>query len=87
MLSRILRWELFVSLFSLYIDNTYFPGPQTFEAASDYIKDRFVEMNENKNKSIYYHLTTATNTENISVVFNVVRDIILTKTLTKIGVM
>lgn len=60
-------------------------GPQNYGACSDFIKDRFLELNENKQKTIYAHLTCATDTDNIIVVFNAVRDIILTKTLNSIG--
>lgn len=61
-------------------------GPQTFDAASSYVRDRFLELNENKSKTIYAHMTCATDTNNIIIVFNAVRDIILNKTLAKIGV-
>jgi GTPase SAR1 family protein len=61
-------------------------GPNDYEHASVYIKDRFMELNENKQKPIYAHFTCATDTDNIIVVFNAVRDIILSKTLAKIGV-
>lgn len=66
---------------------TDYPGPDTFDAGTNYIKDRFVELNDNRAKLIYAHLTCATDTDNIKVVFNAVRDIILNKTLLKIGVM
>lgn len=63
-----------------------YSGPQTFDAASSFVRDRFLELNENKNKTVYAHMTCATDTNNIIVVFNAVRDIILNKTLTNIGV-
>lgn len=69
--------------------NVCFPeysGPQTFESTSKFVQDRFLELNDNKAKTIYAHLTCATDTNNIIVVFNAVRDIILNKTLLKIGV-
>jgi len=55
------------------------------ESGKEYIKDRFLELNDNKSKTVYAHFTCATDTNNIIVVFNAVRDIILTKTLAKIG--
>jgi GTPase SAR1 family protein len=64
-----------------------YSGPQTFDDGTRFIRDKFLELNENKNKTIYAHLTCATDTDNIVVVFNAVRDIILNKTLVKIGVM
>lgn len=60
-------------------------GPQTFEACSQFVQDRFVELNENKEKDIYAHLTCATDTDNIIIVFNAVRHIILTKILDTLG--
>jgi len=64
-----------------------YTGPNTFEAAYTFIRDKFLELNENKTKTLYAHPTCATDTENIIVVFNAVRDIILKKSLAKIGVM
>lgn len=64
-----------------------YTGPNNFEAGTSYIRDKFLDLNENKSKTIYAHLTCATDTNNILVVFNAVRDIILNKTLVKIGVM
>lgn len=51
----------------------------------EYIRDRFLELNSNKTKPVYAHFTCATDTNNIMVVFNAVRDIILNHTLDKIG--
>jgi GTPase SAR1 family protein len=61
-------------------------GPQTYEASSTFVRERFLELNENKGKTIYSHLTCATDTDNIIVVFNAVRDIILNRTFANIGV-
>jgi hypothetical protein len=61
-------------------------GEQNFQAASSYVSERFLELNDNKHKTIYAHMTCATDTTNIIIVFNAVRDIILNKTLVKIGV-
>jgi len=55
------------------------------ESGKEYIRDRFLELNDNKSKTVYAHFTCATDTNNIMVVFNAVRDIILSKTLAKIG--
>eukprot|EP00026_Physarum_polycephalum_P007801 Phypoly_transcript_07868.p1 GENE.Phypoly_transcript_07868~~Phypoly_transcript_07868.p1 ORF type:complete len:351 (+),score=59.62 Phypoly_transcript_07868:171-1223(+) len=63
-----------------------YSGEQNFQAASAYISERFLELNDNKHKTIYAHMTCATDTTNIIIVFNAVRDIILNKTLIKIGV-
>jgi len=63
-----------------------YSGPQAFDPASTFVRERFLELNENKQKTIYAHMTCATDTNNIIIVFNAVRDIILNKTLEKIGV-
>lgn len=59
------------------------------ESGKNFIRDQFTGLNDSSvnNKQIYAHFTCATDTNNITVVFNAVRDIILSKTLTKIGVM
>jgi len=64
-----------------------YTGNNTFDSATIYVRDKFLALNDNKNKSIYSHLTCATDTDNITVVFNAVRDIILNRTLSKIGVL
>jgi len=58
-----------------------YTGPQTFSEASQYITDQFLSQNDNPRKLIYVHLTCATDTENITVVFRAVQDIILNKIL------
>jgi len=62
-----------------------YSGKPGEEAGKEYIRERFMELNDNKQKTVYAHFTCATDTENILVVFNAVRDIILTKTLNTIG--
>lgn len=72
-------------LFFFFLSLIFFAGPQTYEDCSVYIKEKFMSLNENREKPIYAHFTCATDTENIIVVFNAVRDIILSKTLKVIG--
>eukprot|EP00026_Physarum_polycephalum_P008807 Phypoly_transcript_08908.p1 GENE.Phypoly_transcript_08908~~Phypoly_transcript_08908.p1 ORF type:complete len:348 (+),score=44.06 Phypoly_transcript_08908:135-1178(+) len=57
-----------------------YTGEQTFQAASGYIRERFLEVNENRDKPVYAHMTCATDTTNILIVFNAVRDILLNQT-------
>jgi len=54
-----------------------YEGPQSFKDASEYIQDQFLALNENPEKSIYPHITQATDTNNIRVVFGAVRDIVI----------
>jgi GTPase SAR1 family protein len=53
------------------------------KAGTTFLRDKFSSLNRNKQKSIYCHVTCATNTDNISYVFNAVRDIILRISLAK----
>jgi len=62
-----------------------YTGNSTAEEASVYITDQFLAQNENPRKMIYTHKTCATDTENITVVFKVVQDIILTNILDRLG--
>jgi len=54
-----------------------YEGPQEFEATSEFIQQQFVALNENPEKAIYTHITCATNTENIRLVFDSVRTIVI----------
>ncbi|KAI1893177.1 hypothetical protein AGOR_G00141220 [Albula goreensis] len=45
-------------------------GPNTYEDASNYIKQQFQDLNMKKGvKEIYSHMTCATDTENVQIVF------------------
>jgi len=60
-------------------------GGCNYDNAVTFIKDKFLSMNENPKKHIYTHVTCATDTDNIQVVFNAVKDIILHKVLDDSG--
>jgi len=60
-------------------------GGLNYENAVNFIRDKFLAQNENPRKHIYTHLTCATNTDNISVVFNAVKDIVLQQILQETG--
>jgi len=60
-----------------------YKGPNTYEEAARYIEDKFLAQNENPKKLIYTHRTCATDTDNITVVFKAVQDIILNKIIDK----
>jgi len=62
-------------------------GGCNYDNALAYIKDKFLQQNENPKKHIYIHPTCATDTGNIQVVFNAVKDIILHQTLDNTGVL
>ena len=57
-------------------------GPDhNVESAGKFIQEQFLERNLNKNKIVYPHFTTATDTSNIRVVFKVVLDTIIRENL------
>lgn len=62
-----------------------YTGANTYEAASKFIEKKFVSQNENRNKTVYPHVTTATDTSNIKFVFNSVKDIILKESISLSG--
>lgn len=75
-------------LVQLSVDNDLdisFTGLNTFEDASAYIQVQFESKNRSPNKEIYCHLTCATDTGNIQVVFDAVTDIIIANNLRGCG--
>jgi len=63
-----------VSLSLCFPDYT---GTQNFEEASEYLTSQFTSRNKNTGKRIYTHITCATNTDNIAMVFNAIKDILI----------
>jgi len=61
-----------------------YSGGCNFEAAYKYIEKQFVSANTNSKRSIYTHMTQATDTGNIQVVFTAVQDILLRGTLDEV---
>jgi len=57
-----------------------YKGANTYSAGSDYIRDKFLALNMD-GKKVYVHLTCAISTENVKVVFNVVRTTLMNNTL------
>lgn len=62
-----------------------FVGPNTYDDAAAYIQAQFESKNRSPNKEIYCHLTCATDTGNIQVVFDAVTDIIIANNLRGCG--
>jgi len=58
-----------------------YTGGCNFDAAVDYLKQKFTSLNRNPNKVIYVHVTCATDTENMRFVFNAVKDIVIRTSL------
>lgn len=58
-----------------------YTGGRDFSQCVEFIKNKFYELNKSSIKSIYPHLTQATDTNNIKFVFVAVKDIILQNNL------
>ncbi|KAG0173803.1 guanine nucleotide-binding protein subunit alpha [Apophysomyces sp. BC1034] len=64
-----------------------FDGANTYDAATDYILNRFVSLNQSDSKQIYTHFTCATDTEQIKFVMAAVNDIIIQNNLRDVGLL
>jgi guanine nucleotide-binding protein G(i) subunit alpha len=62
-------------------------GPDTYEAASEYILKRFVSLNQSSTKQVYTHFTCATDTQQIKFVMDAVNDIIVHNNLRDVGLL
>jgi guanine nucleotide-binding protein subunit alpha len=60
---------------------TNYTGQNEVEEAKEYIRQRFIELPGDKAKAIYVHFTCAINTENVEVVFRVVKETLLREIL------
>jgi len=58
-----------------------YDGGQDFDSGATYIEERFLEKNHSQDKLIYTHITCATDTENVRVVFDAVRASVLQSNL------
>eukprot|EP01027_Heterolobosea_sp_BB2_P022041 GEZU01032422.1.p1 GENE.GEZU01032422.1~~GEZU01032422.1.p1 ORF type:complete len:362 (+),score=94.00 GEZU01032422.1:268-1353(+) len=54
-----------------------YPGGKNYDNAVKFIQQKFLETNKSRARQIYTHVTCATDTENIRVVFDAVKNIIL----------
>jgi len=62
-----------------------YDGDNSFKDACEYIKMRFMDVNTDENRLIFPHLTCATDTTNVSKVFDACKLTILNKNLQKLG--
>ena len=68
----------------------YFPtytGGCDYDNGLRYIQDQYLNRNENPDKSVYCHVTDATNTENIAFVWRAAKHIILEQSLNRSGML
>lgn len=80
--------DLFAEKLSKVPLNQFFPdyaGDNSYESACEFMQEQFESRNRNPDKQIYTHITCATDTDNIRVVFNAVKDIIIRKSLNEAG--
>lgn len=70
---------VFINNNSIYPNNIYnvFILVNDFEKGIEFISNKFLLCNSNPNKTIYYHVTCATDKKNIQAVFSAVKMIIL----------
>jgi GTPase SAR1 family protein len=64
-----------------------YPGEMTYEAASEFLKTVFEAKNHNAEKALYTHVTCATDKDNVSAVFNAVKDTIIRQSLAHAGLL
>jgi len=64
-----------------------YDGKNSYEEASEYLKNLFESKNHNNDKIIYTHITCATDTDNVAAVFNAVKDIIIRQSLGQAGLL
>lgn len=60
-------------------------GGDDWEIAADFIGQKFLEQNKQKNKEVFIHVTCATDTSNVKFVFDAVKNIILQQALAASG--
>jgi hypothetical protein len=51
----------------------------------EYIKQQYFALNKNPNKKIFVHVTNAVDTENVKVVFDAAKEIIISQNLERLG--
>jgi GTPase SAR1 family protein len=62
-----------------------YEGEPTYDAGCEFMQEIFEGKNRNQDKQIYTHICCATDTSNVTAVFNAVKDIIIRKSLNEAG--
>lgn len=63
-----------------------YEGPEcNYDAAIKFIKDEYMDRNDDEDRAIYTHVTDATNTQNVQFVWNATQHIILENKLDSMG--
>ncbi|KAL1924834.1 uncharacterized protein VTP21DRAFT_4488 [Calcarisporiella thermophila] len=80
--------DLFRSKLSVSPLKNYFPdyeGGDNYEFACEYMRERFITLNQSEQKQVYTHFTCATDTRQVQFVFTAVSDIIIQTNLRSCG--
>lgn len=64
-----------------------YTGPNTYDACTAFVKLQFENRQKDRQKQIYTHFTCATDTSNMKVVFNAVKDIVIRRSLQEGGLL
>ena len=59
--------------------------PHNFDAAVQFVLAKFTEANAGKQRKIYSHMTTATDTKNVEVVWNAIHDVLVREQVADAG--
>jgi guanine nucleotide-binding protein G(i) subunit alpha len=78
-------FQIKIQKVSLRVCFQEYEAEDTYEAGCEFLQGKFNSRNRNPDKAVYTHITCATDTDNISAVFNAVKDIIIRKSLTEAG--
>eukprot|EP01111_Echinosteliopsis_oligospora_P011846 TRINITY_DN3998_c0_g1_i1.p1 TRINITY_DN3998_c0_g1~~TRINITY_DN3998_c0_g1_i1.p1 ORF type:complete len:357 (-),score=96.24 TRINITY_DN3998_c0_g1_i1:41-1111(-) len=73
--------------FSEFTTKADLGSQEYYEAAIDYIKQKFITQCTSPARQIYTHITCATDTDRVRVVFKVVKDVILRRALDSAGIL
>lgn len=60
-----------------------YKGGHDYNAASEFLVHKFKKLNRRTGREIYTHITCATDTENVKVVFNAVKETLISKAMTR----
>jgi len=62
-----------------------YEGSDDYEEATGYIREQFLARNNNPSRNIFIHLTCATSTDNMEIVFQAIQSMILNYSLDHSG--
>lgn len=63
-----------------------YTGKNDFDSASKFVTQKFIEKNSDTARIIFPHVTCATNTENVRVVFDTVRATVINNSIKELGI-